>query len=172
MSSFDEKLKSEKKKLYHKKYFAEWYKKNKERLNLKMKEKYADNRDEIIKKNTEHYYENKEEIAKVNAKYRKKNHLLIREKQKEISKRPEVRKRAISTAYKMIEKYPEKYKARYKFRNAVRLGKIDKLPCEACSELKVEAHHYLGYEGEHWKDVKWLCKKHHMIEHGRWLGET
>lgn len=28
-----------------------------------------------------------------------------------------------------------------------------------------EAHHYLGYEPEHWLDVKWLCRKHHEEAH-------
>jgi hypothetical protein len=32
-------------------------------------------------------------------------------------------------------------------------------PCEVCGEVKVEAHHHLGYS--HPYTVQWLCKKHH-----------
>jgi hypothetical protein len=28
-----------------------------------------------------------------------------------------------------------------------------------------ERHHYLGYEGIHWADVQWLCRRHHKDIH-------
>lgn len=69
---------------------------------------------------------------------------------------------------KALEKYPEKWKARALLREAVRKGKIIKPKyCEkiilssTLCKGRIEAHHYLGYEGEHWKDVQWLCVKHH-----------
>lgn len=34
--------------------------------------------------------------------------------------------------------------------------------CQQCGAIgKVEAHHYLGYEKEHWLDVQWLCQLCH-----------
>jgi hypothetical protein len=30
-----------------------------------------------------------------------------------------------------------------------------------CEEQTISAHHYLGYEKNHWRDIVWLCKKHH-----------
>lgn len=68
--------------------------------------------------------------------------------------------------YKAIETHPEKHKARYMFRYAVQAGKIQRQPCEICGLEKSEAHHYLGYEPEHWYDVQWLCRQHHFDAHG------
>jgi hypothetical protein len=59
-----------------------------------------------------------------------------------------------------------KRRARVRLRNAVSGGHIQRKPCQECSAPKVEAHHYLGYDGEHWKDVMWLCKFHHLKLHG------
>ena len=28
----------------------------------------------------------------------------------------------------------------------------------------IEAHHFLGYEPEHWLDIRWLCRKCHRKE--------
>jgi hypothetical protein len=61
--------------------------------------------------------------------------------------------------------HKDKYAARTKLRIYVRNGQILRMPCEICGETKVQAHHYLGYEGDHWKDVKWLCGKHHRMVH-------
>lgn len=58
-----------------------------------------------------------------------------------------------------------KGKARQALHYAVKLGQIQKQSCEVCNEIKVEAHHYKGYELEHWFDVKWLCRKHHAEQH-------
>lgn len=75
----------------------------------------------------------------------------------------EVQRRASMNAHK---RSPEKDAARSKLRYAVKQGKIQKLPCQECNNSKVEAHHYLGYDGEHWKDVLWLCRFHHRKAHG------
>lgn len=74
--------------------------------------------------------------------------------------------------YRMRELYPEKQRARDLLRKAVKKGTIIKGECvttyaDPCNG-QVEAHHHLGYEGEHWKDVMWLCRRHHTyIHHGR-----
>lgn len=58
---------------------------------------------------------------------------------------------------------PEKYKARNAVNNAVRDGRLKKLPCEICGAAeKVQAHHH-----DYLKplDVIWLCTRHHGEEH-------
>ena len=63
-----------------------------------------------------------------------------------------------------------KDRARNKLRYAVKAGKIIKpeycqsIYSDVC-EGKLHAHHFLGYDSEHWKDVIWLCKKHHDKYH-------
>jgi hypothetical protein len=48
-------------------------------------------------------------------------------------------------------------------------GEIARQPClhagPRCSPGTVEAHHYRGYAPEHWLDVIWLCKQHHLSLH-------
>lgn len=58
-----------------------------------------------------------------------------------------------------------KITARASLQAAVRHGKIEKLPCEKCGEIEVEAHHHMGYSKEYWRIVKWLCTKHHKEAH-------
>ena len=78
------------------------------------------------------------------------------------------------TAKRMYYKDPKRKWARTKLNDAVKYGKIIKPDkCErfvdgfiykSNCEGRLEAHHYLGY-GAHWKDVQWLCKKHHVEAH-------
>lgn len=38
--------------------------------------------------------------------------------------------------------------------------------CEGCgSNKKLHAHHFAGYEQEHWLDVRWLCSPCHRMAH-------
>jgi len=82
------------------------------------------------------------------------------------------KKQRLATSKHMYALYPEKWKARAKLRYAVKKGEIAKP--NHCEEVNlnipdcygaIHAHHYLGYEGVHWADVKWLCVKHHGIVH-------
>lgn len=54
---------------------------------------------------------------------------------------------------------PEKVRARDAVANAIRRGKLSRLPCEVCGEVKSEAHH-----GDYSKplEVRWLCRPHHL----------
>lgn len=79
---------------------------------------------------------------------------------------------------KMRLKYPEKWEARTKLREAVRKGEIikpDKCEMDKIVDSliychgKIEGHHTLGYTGEHWKDVLWLCQAHHIEYHTKHL---
>lgn len=60
---------------------------------------------------------------------------------------------------------PEKKSARQAVGNAVRDGRLKKMPCEICGNTKTQAHHedYLKP-----LDVRWLCFKcHREHEHGQ-----
>lgn len=61
------------------------------------------------------------------------------------------------------ERDPQKAKARNAVSNAVRDGRLKRLPCEVCGNEKSEAHH-TDYSKP--LDVRWLCRVHHMMEHG------
>jgi transposase-like protein len=61
---------------------------------------------------------------------------------------------------------PEKVKAHIAINNAVRYGKLKKLPCQECGDIKSQAHH-----SDYSKplDILWVCQKchkkiHHPIE--------
>lgn len=60
------------------------------------------------------------------------------------------------------EKFPEKRRAQIAVGNAVRDGKLKKMPCEACGKPKAHAHH------EDYSQplvVTWLCVKCHNEFH-------
>jgi hypothetical protein len=63
------------------------------------------------------------------------------------------------------QKNRERLKIKDAVRYAVKTGKLVKLPCIECGELKVEAHHP-NYENA--LDVVWLCRKHHNEIHNVW----
>lgn len=87
-----------------------------------------------------------------------------RERNNESRKRniEKARARGAANTKKMMEKYPEKYLARSKTMYAVKTGKLKRLPCEVCGEIKVDAHHP-DYSKP--LEVKWLCRAHHAEEH-------
>jgi len=61
----------------------------------------------------------------------------------------------------------KKLRARAALRNQVKLGNVIPQPCGVCGCLKVEGDHHNGYEKEHWLDVIWFCREHHMA-YERW----
>lgn len=61
-------------------------------------------------------------------------------------------------------KYPGKNKARQWVANAIRDGRIAKLPCAVCGDRKSQAHHD-DYRKP--QAVRWLCFKHHREVHGQ-----
>lgn len=52
--------------------------------------------------------------------------------------------------------------AEARVREALKAGKIQKLPCLICGEIKVEGHHPDYNEP---LKIQWLCKRHHMAWH-------
>lgn len=67
---------------------------------------------------------------------------------------------------KALEKYRMKHTdrnyARIAVNNALRDGKIEKIPCLICGDEKVEGHHP-DYSRP--LDVVWLCNQHHREAH-------
>lgn len=70
--------------------------------------------------------------------------------------------------------YLTRNNARAKLRRAIKAGKMRKsVICDDNTQYisgisckgRIQAHHYLGYEGEHWKDVRWVCTTHHAWLH-------
>lgn len=57
-----------------------------------------------------------------------------------------------------------KYESRLMFREAIRKGKIKRLPCIKCGESKSHGHH-TDYSKPF--KVVWLCRRHHNDEHVR-----
>lgn len=61
-----------------------------------------------------------------------------------------------------LQRHPDRRKANTAVRVAIRDGKLQRDPCWACGEVKVEGHHP-DYSLP--LDVIWLCKKHHQQLH-------
>jgi hypothetical protein len=58
--------------------------------------------------------------------------------------------------------FPEKGRARGLIMRLVKTGKLKRLPCEKCGNIKTEAHHP-DYSKP--AKIKWLCVEHHKLEH-------
>lgn len=72
-------------------------------------------------------------------------------------------KRAIARARKKYkERYPERYKAKTALGNAVRDGRVERLPCFVCGGNETHGHHP-DYSSP--LDVVWLCRGHHRQAH-------
>ena len=69
-------------------------------------------------------------------------------------------KKRASDAY--IDRNPIKAQAHNAVSNAVRDGKLTKLPCEVCGKTRAQAHH-----DDYGKplEVRWLCTTHHAEWH-------
>lgn len=65
-------------------------------------------------------------------------------------------------------KYPFKIKAHRVVKNAIRRGRLVRLPCEVCGAAKAQAHH-----DDYSKplDIRWLCRAHHMEHHRKYQDE-
>lgn len=59
---------------------------------------------------------------------------------------------------------PGKARAYNAVSNALRDGRLSRLPCEVCKDTKSQAHH------EDYRkplSVRWLCRTHHLEAHGK-----
>lgn len=66
-----------------------------------------------------------------------------------------------ASAKRWVESHPERKRATTKLNNALRDGRIKKLPCLVCGGIS-EAHHP-DYDRP--LDVVWLCAQHHKQAH-------
>jgi len=74
--------------------------------------------------------------------------------------------RAADTQKRERQRLAGKERARTAVRVALGAGRLSRSGCIVCgSDRLVHAHHFLGYEPEHWLDVEWLCPVHHMAAH-------
>lgn len=80
--------------------------------------------------------------------------------------RPDRKKANYENMKKMYKLYPEHQQARMKVYQAIKRGKLSKLPCRICGEVKAQAHH-----NDYSKplEVVWLCIKHHKELHAKVL---
>lgn len=83
----------------------------------------------------------------------------IKKAKKWAQEHPEAIKKMV---YDYRRKNPEKYLATNKVNNAIRDGRLEKLPCSVCDNPKSQAHHH-DYSKQ--LEVTWLCSKHHREAH-------
>lgn len=65
---------------------------------------------------------------------------------------------------KWRKRYPKRYLAHLATQNAMRLGVIERGPCEVCGDPKTDAHHD-DYDRPF--EVRFLCRRHHKAHHAR-----
>jgi hypothetical protein len=72
------------------------------------------------------------------------------------------REKLIEYDRKYAKKHPDKYKARQILKQEIKMGRIERKPCEVCGEVKVDGHH-----DDYTKplEVRWLCRAHHTEAH-------
>jgi hypothetical protein len=54
-----------------------------------------------------------------------------------------------------------------KVAHAVKTGRLLRTDCVDCGALGLQAHHHNGYDPDHELDVVWLCRRCHLVRHGR-----
>jgi hypothetical protein len=96
--------------------------------------------------------------------YDKESRIKIKEYETRRFKDPERKKKIKLYQIRRREKNPGKNRARNKLNDAIKYGRMVKLPCEVCGDTKSQAHHkdYRKY-----LDVQWLCFKHHRELHNQ-----
>lgn len=84
------------------------------------------------------------------------------EARKAYAQTPQGRARSDAGKRAYITRNPAKRAAHVEVGNAIRAGKLVRLPCEVCGSARAQAHH-----DDYTKplDVRWLCTTHHMEWH-------
>lgn len=77
-------------------------------------------------------------------------------------KKPDRKIQLAAYALKRRIERPGRYRATYAVSNALRDGRLHRLPCEQCG-ARAQAHHD-DYRRP--LVVRWLCRKHHLEHHG------
>lgn len=65
--------------------------------------------------------------------------------------------------------HPLKNAARASVRRAIASGRLQRMPCEVCGEVQVDAHHD---DYSRALEVRWLCRRHHLEVHGNRIQEA
>lgn len=103
------------------------------------------------------------ECAKADDKARRDaNPEKVRAYDRERAKLPHRRKLATEVARRYRQENPKRYKCNTAVNNALKRGKLVKLPCWVCGRQNVEAHHP-DYDAP--LSVVWLCAEHHKEIH-------
>lgn len=90
--------------------------------------------------------------------------------EKERFKRPERKAKILLYQRNRRERFPGKCRARQAVNNAVRDGRMKKLPCQECGDPKSQAHHH-DYRKK--LEVTWMCFKCHREKaHGQIVGRV
>ena len=101
------------------------------------------------------------DCAKARVRARAQTNPGVQEYDRKRAKRPDRIERAREITKRWRAKNPAGYKANLAVSNALRSGKLDKLPCLFCGATDVHAHHR-DYSKP--LDVQWLCAKcHHRL---------
>ena len=78
------------------------------------------------------------------------------------AKQPSRKRHIALNTKKWRAQRPEGYLAHTAVSNAVRDGRLKRLPCEVCGAVETQAHHF-DYSRP--LDVVWLCAVHHALHH-------
>lgn len=102
------------------------------------------------------------ECHKARMKTRSRTNPAVQEYDRKRAKLPHRKEVQLKNTKRWREENPAAYRAHSAVGNAVRDGKLAKLPCEFCGETRVHAHHK-DYSKP--LDVIWLCAKCHNRLH-------
>lgn len=127
----------------------EHYQRNKESHRERCKEYQQENAGKIAIRRRANYRANPDLYKKMQIKY---------------NQSPKGKLNAIRGMKAQQERNAEKVRVRRITRTAINNGTLKRLPCEVCGDPKSDAHHE-DYSKP--LDVKWLCRKHHFIAHGK-----
>ena len=108
-------------------------------------------------------WSNKEAVAAYMREYRRRDYVRVRKRQCDKDTRALYAPSRLASNKRYKARNPEKRKAHTAVQNAIRCGKLVRLPCLICGDHNSHGHHP-DYSKQ--LDVIWLCNFHHKVEHG------
>ena len=132
-------------------YMREWRKAHADKIKKYHADYYRANKDKMDAKNKEWVECHKEERAEICKKYHAK-----------AMQDPSKRKKISSDSATRQKKYPDAMLAKSKVRSALKKGELVRGACEECGAEKAEAHHD---DYNYPLKVRWLCSKCHHKWH-------
>lgn len=122
-----------------------------------------------MKRDRKDYWRERSRQRRKSAAYRKQNAARVRAWYRIHGKSPAQLKRKAQQMRESIARHPDRACARRKIRHEIEMGRIVRLPCEVCGEVKTHAHHD-NYSQP--LNVRWLCRKHHDEHHAKATSAT